>query len=83
MLVEFFFLLKKGGLPVSITEFLALLEALKQQVARADIEEFYFLSRACLIKDERHYDRYDQIFAAHFNGAEANFAGLAGSIPLE
>lgn len=83
MLVEFFFLLKKAGLPVSLTEFLALLEALKQHVAGADVEDFYFLSRTCLIKDERLYDRYDQVFATHFAGAELTFADLAGEIPLE
>ncbi|MDH3646336.1 MAG: VWA domain-containing protein [Gammaproteobacteria bacterium] len=83
MLVEFFFLLKKAGLPVSITEFLALLAALEKRVASADVEDFYYLARACLIKDERHYDRYDQVFAAHFQGAEMRFAEIAGEIPLE
>ncbi|NNF67864.1 MAG: VWA domain-containing protein [Gammaproteobacteria bacterium] len=83
MLVEFFFLLKNAGLPVSITEFLALLAALEQQVADTSIEKFYFLARTCLVKDERHYDRFDQVFAAYFKGAEASFEQIAGDVPMK
>ena len=70
MLVSFFFLLREGGLKVSITEFLTLLELLKRRVTRFNIEEFYYLARACLVKDEALYDRFDRVFSAHFKGIE-------------
>ncbi len=66
MLLNFFFALRKGGLPVSINELLTLLETLKQRIAFADMEDFYFLSRACLVKDERNYDKFDRAFALYF-----------------
>ena len=83
MLVEFFFTLKKALVPVSITEFLTLLEGLKRRVASLRVDEFYHLSRACLVKDERHYDRFDRAFGAHFKGVEELFEGMAEEIPLE
>ena len=76
MLVKFFFLLRSAGVPVSITELLTLLEALKRGLGEASAERFYSLARACLVKDERHYDRFDRVFAAHFKGAEDVFAQL-------
>ena len=60
MLVPFFFKLREAGVPVSITEFLTLLQALQARVASAGAEDFYYLSRACLVKDERHFDRFDR-----------------------
>jgi uncharacterized protein with von Willebrand factor type A (vWA) domain len=66
MLVRFFFLLRKLGVPVSITELLALLEALRAGLGDLSAERFYYLSRTCLVKDERYYDRFDRAFAAHF-----------------
>jgi uncharacterized protein with von Willebrand factor type A (vWA) domain len=83
VLVPFFFKLREGGVPVSITEFLTLLEALEAQVANASAEDFYYLSRACLVKDERHFDRFDRAFAAHFKGAEELFEALVSRIPAE
>ena len=83
MLVPFFFKLREGGVPVSITEFLTLLEALQAHLAQSSAEDFYFLSRACLVKDERHFDRFDRAFAAHFNGAEELFEALLAHIPQE
>jgi len=62
MLVSFFFLLREAGLKVSITEFLTLLELLKKRVISFDVEQFYYLSRACLVKDESLYDRFDRAF---------------------
>ncbi len=64
MLVQFFFELREAGVPVSITEFLMLLEALRERVAQVSAQDFYYLARACLVKDERHYDRFDRVFAA-------------------
>jgi uncharacterized protein with von Willebrand factor type A (vWA) domain len=81
MLVPFFFRLREAGVPVSLTEFLTLLEALKARLAYANAEEFYFLSRACLVKDERHFDRFDQAFAAYFKGAEAAFDAAVPALP--
>ena len=83
MLVGFFFELRKGGVPVSITEFLTLLEALRAGVAWASAEEFYFLARTTLVKDERHYDRFDRVFAEIFNGAQKLFEEIAANVPDE
>jgi uncharacterized protein len=81
MLIEFFYQLRKGGLKVSLTEFLTLLEALKQGLAQFSIDEFYYLSRACLVKDEALYDRFDRVFAAHFKGIEQVFGPPGAAIP--
>jgi len=83
MLVSFFFLLREGGLKVSITEFLTLLELLKRRVTRFNIEEFYYLARACLVKDEALFDRFDRIFSAHFKGIEDLFGPEGAEIPEE
>jgi uncharacterized protein with von Willebrand factor type A (vWA) domain len=72
MFISFFLDLRKAGIPVSITELLSLLSALKAQLASFNIQAFYYLSRTALIKDERHYDRFDQVFAATFNGLESD-----------
>lgn len=83
MLVEFFFRLRKALVPVSITEFLTLMQALDRRVAAQSVDDFYHLSRACLVKDERHYDRFDRAFGAHFEGIEELFEDLEMEIPLE
>jgi hypothetical protein len=83
MLVEFFFLLRRAGLPVSITEFLTLLEALDARIASLSVDEFYYLSRSALIKDEGLFDRFDQVFGAHFKGIEQLFEALTPVVPEE
>ena len=83
MLIPFFFKLREAGVPVSITEFLTLLEALEAHLAQSSAEDFYFLSRACMVKDERHFDRFDRAFAAHFKGAEELFEAMLARIPEE
>ncbi|HEY2145727.1 MAG TPA: hypothetical protein VGH12_06635 [Steroidobacteraceae bacterium] len=83
MLVKFFFLLRKTGVPVSITELLTLLEALKSGLGDVSAERFYYLARTCLVKDERFYDRYDRAFAAHFKGVEDAFALLQKQLPAD
>jgi uncharacterized protein with von Willebrand factor type A (vWA) domain len=83
MLVNFFFELRQGGVPVTLTEFLTLLEALRERVADVSAQDFYYLSRLCLVKDERHFDRFDRVFAQVFEGAEKLFAQLLPSIPPE
>ncbi len=81
MLVRFFFLLRSAGVPVSITELLTLLEALQAGLGDLSAERFYSLARTCLVKDERYYDRYDRVFAAHFKGAEDLFSLLQRELP--
>src|SRR6202045_3608572 len=83
MLVKFFFLLRKTGVPVSITELLTLLEALKAGLGHLSAERFYYLARTCLVKDEKFYDRYDRAFAAHFKGIEDAFAMLERQLPAD
>ena len=84
MMTDFFFKLRKASLPVTLTEFLTLLEALSQRVTAHSVEEFYYLARATLVKDERHYDRFDQVFGSHFKGLETWFDEIVGAaVPLE
>ena len=83
MLVKFFFELRNGGVPVTLTEFLTLLEGLRAGVAWASVQEFYYLARTTLVKDERHYDRFDRVFAEIFNGAEKLFEEIVASVPAE
>jgi uncharacterized protein len=83
VLVQFFFELRSAGIPVSISEFLVLLAALRARVAQVSAQDFYYLARACLIKDERHYDRFDRVFAQVFAGAERLFQELLGAVPDE
>ncbi|MEH6443236.1 MAG: VWA domain-containing protein [Oceanospirillaceae bacterium] len=71
MLIDFFNNLRKASIPVSLLELLTLLSALKQKVVFADLAEFYILARVCLIKDEKYFDRYDQVFAHYFKGIES------------
>jgi uncharacterized protein with von Willebrand factor type A (vWA) domain len=83
MLIKFFFALRQGGLPVSITELLTLLEALRLDVADSTIDGFYYLSRSCVVKDEKHFDKFDRVFAAYFKGVEKMFDALMASVPEE
>ena len=81
MLIKFFFMLRDGGLKVSITEFLTLLEVLEKRVAGYSVEEFYYLARASLVKDESLFDRFDRVFAAHFKGVQDLFGEDAAEVP--
>jgi len=83
MLLNFFDALRKGGVPVSIKELLTLFEALQQHVAFGSIEDFYLLARTCLVKDERHYDKYDRVFSLYFKELETLEDFLAILIPEE
>jgi uncharacterized protein with von Willebrand factor type A (vWA) domain len=82
MLIEFFLHLRQAKLPVSIKEYLMLLEGLKQHVIGNSIDEFYYLSRATLVKDERNFDKFDKAFGAYFKGIEA-LPGVDIDLPLE
>ena len=96
MLIDFFYTLRSAKLPVSVKEYLTLLEALKEgvvgpNVPEADgdeevsgykIDDFYYLSRCALVKDEKHYDKFDRAFASYFKGVEM-IADFTKDIPLE
>ena len=82
MLIDFFLKLKSHKLPVSIKEFLTLLEALKKGVIGASVEDFYYLSRITLVKDEANFDKFDRAFAEYWDGVEA-IPGIEAQIPLE
>jgi uncharacterized protein with von Willebrand factor type A (vWA) domain len=82
MLTNFFFTLKQHQVPVSIREYLTLLDALKQDVIGPSIDEFYHLARASLVKDESHFDKFDRAFAAFYKGIESA-AGTEHDIPLD
>jgi uncharacterized protein with von Willebrand factor type A (vWA) domain len=83
MLIEFFFEIRKFGVPATPKEFLTLLEALRKHLIPASVEDFYWLARVCLVKDESHYDRFDQAFAAYFKGIEQLPPDLLAQIPEE
>lgn len=82
MLIDFFFTLKDARVPVSIKEFLLLLEALEKDVITPSIDEFYYLARTTLVKDEAHFDKFDKAFGYYFHGAQTLF-DKAPDIPLD
>ena len=82
MLIDFFFKLKGHKLPVSIKEFLTLLEALQKGVIGSSIDDFYYLARTTMVKDESNFDKFDRAFAEFWEGIEA-IPGIEAQIPLE
>lgn len=83
MLTRFFYTLRAAGLQPSVTEFLALLEALQAGLAALSLDEFYLLARTCLIKDETRYDRYDRAFTTFFQGIGEISLEQFGDVPDE
>jgi uncharacterized protein len=83
MLLRFFTELRAGGVPVTLPEFLSLLQALEARLAALSAEDFYYLARLSLVKDERHFDRFDRVFAEHFEGAERIFEKIVAELPAE
>lgn len=81
MFTDFFLQLKQAQIPVSLREYLTLMAALDKDVTNRQVEEFYYLSRAALVKDERHFDRFDQVFSHVFKGLEALDDELEAEIP--
>ena len=75
MLIDLFLALRRYGVPVTLRELMDLLAALQHRLAYADLERFYLLARLCLVKDEKHYDKFDRAFGAYFKGLE-NLGGL-------
>ncbi|HEV3430503.1 MAG TPA: VWA domain-containing protein [Paraburkholderia sp.] len=74
MLIDFFYTLRDAKLPVSVKEYLTLVEALKERVIAPSLDDFYYLARMTLVKDEQYFDRFDQAFGAYFRGIEAKSA---------
>ena len=81
MLTEFFFVLRKGGMKPSITELLTLLQAMERGVAGQSVDDFYYLARSCLVKDESQFDRFDRIFSVYFHGIEEALHSPVGELP--
>ncbi|WP_374411369.1 VWA domain-containing protein [Hydrogenophaga sp.] len=88
MLIDFFYTLRAAKLPVSVKEYLTLLEALKADVVgpanpeACTMDDFYFLARTTLVKDEKHFDKFDRAFAAYFKGVEL-IADFTKPIPAD
>ena len=83
MLFEFFFSVRRAGVPASVKEFLALLEGLDRGVVHGSIDDFYTLARLTLVKDEAYFDRFDLAFAAYFKGVQAIPDAVVTEIPAE
>jgi uncharacterized protein with von Willebrand factor type A (vWA) domain len=85
MLIDFFYTLRSAKLPVSVKEFLVLLEAMQAGVVgpeAGNLDDFYYLARTSLVKDEKHYDKFDRAFAAYFKGVEL-LTDFSKDVPLE
>src|SRR5437660_8751814 len=83
MFVAFFHELKTAGVPVTLREYLTLMEAMEQDLAGRRVEDFYYLARATLVKDERNLDKFDRVFGHVFKGLELMQEALAAEIPEE
>ena len=81
MFAKFFHELKSAGLPVSLREYLTLMEAMEADLAERKVEDFYYLSRASLVKDERNLDKFDRVFGHVFKGIESLAEGATAEIP--
>ena len=83
MFVTFFHELKSAGVPVTLREYLTLMEAMNADIAGRRVEDFYYLSRAALVKDERNLDKFDRVFGHVFKGLELLSDGTEAEIPAE
>ncbi|MSQ67561.1 MAG: VWA domain-containing protein [Gammaproteobacteria bacterium] len=83
MLTDLFYRLRKVQIPVSLTEYLTLLRGLEAHLAAFSVEEFYFLARCTLVKDERFFDRFDQVFGDYISGKQTVFEEILGEFPLD
>ncbi|PWR19698.1 vWA domain-containing protein [Zavarzinia compransoris] len=83
MFINFFYELKNAKIPVTLKEYLTLLEAMQAGVADYSVDNFYYLSRAALVKDERNLDKFDKVFGTVFKGLEAVGDGVTAEIPEE
>ena len=71
MLINFFHGLRDAGVPVTTRELLDLMEGMKRHIVFGSMEDFYFFSRTCMVKDEKYFDRFDKAFGLHFKDLEA------------
>ena len=83
MLIDFFIKLKEGGLPVSVKEYLTLMAGIQAELPGYNVEGFYYLARACLVKDESNYDKFDRVFAEYFKGIAQIPDGMLAVLPEE
>ena len=83
MLIDFFMKVREHHVPVSIKELLTLLEALEKRIITGSVDEFYYLSRVCMVKDESHFDKFDRAFSAYFKGITDLPDGMIAEIPEE
>ncbi|MFL4984411.1 MAG: vWA domain-containing protein, partial [Xanthobacteraceae bacterium] len=83
MFVSFFHELKAAGVPVTLREYLTLMQAMDADLAGRRVEDFYYLSRAALVKDERNLDKFDRVFGHVFKGLESLEEALEVDIPME
>ncbi len=83
MFVGFFQQLRSAGVPVTLREYLTLMEAMEQDLASRQVESFYYLARATLVKDERNIDKFDRVFGQVFSGIEPGAPALPAEIPAE
>ena len=83
MFVAFFHELKTAGVPVTLREYLTLLEAMEKDLAGRRVEDFYYLARTALVKDERNLDKFDRVFGHVFKGLELMSEALSAEIPAE
>ena len=83
MFIRFFLALRDAKLPVSVTEYLTLMQAMKAGLAERSVDQFYHLARGCLVKDERNFDKFDRVFGLYFQGVEDLFAEIEAEIPEE
>src|ERR1700747_1061899 len=83
MFATFFHELKAAGLPVTLREYLTLIEAMEMDLADRRVESFYYLSRAALVKDERNLDKFDRVFGHVFKGLDLIEQALNAEIPTE
>src|SRR5450759_690538 len=82
MLIDFFLKLKSAKVPVTTKEYLMLIEGMQKGVVNSSIDDFYYFSRTCLVKDEANFDKFDRAFGEYFKGVEA-IMGVEADIPLE
>jgi uncharacterized protein len=83
MFVAFFHELKAAGVPVTLREYLTLMEAMEQDLAGRRVEDFYYLARTALVKDERNLDKFDRVFGHVFKGLESTSEAITPEIPAE
>ena len=83
MFVSFFHDLKAAGVPVTLREYLTLMEAMEKNLADQRVEDFYYLSRATLVKDERNLDKFDRVFSHVFKGLDLWSEAIEAEIPAE